>query len=168
MRSTTLKTSSALALMAIAVLGLGQVAAAQGASKIVGSWQVQITQVDCTSGTPLGPPFTSLVAFARGGMVAEDTSNPGFGRGQRGPGQGTWTYSGSSAYAAQSVALIKYTTPPNAKTHNPGFNAGQQAITQNVTYNAASDTWSSKATVEFSDGSGVYRQGCAEATAKRL
>ena len=135
-------------------------------SKLVGTWQVQVTQVDCSSGTQLGPPFTSLLTFAADGTMADDTSNPAFEKGQRGGGQGTWSSTGQSTYAATSWALIKYTTKPNQKTHNPGFNFGQQTISQNITLDTQSGKWSSAATVAFADASGnVYRAGCATASA---
>jgi hypothetical protein len=131
-------------------------------SQLVGTWQVQATLVDCSSGTQQGPPFTSLLTFAADGTMAEDTSNPAFGKGQRGGGQGYWSSTGQSTYAATSWALIKYTTKPNQKTLNPGFNFGQQTISQNITLDAQSGKWSSTASVSFADGRGnVYRTGCA-------
>ncbi|MFZ1918714.1 MAG: hypothetical protein WAU58_14160 [Terriglobales bacterium] len=137
----------------------------QTKAKLVGTWQVQVTQVDCTSGDPLGPPFTSLLTFAAGGTMNEDTSNPAFGRGQRGGGQGMWSSTGPLTYEAKSVAFIKYTTAPNPKTHNPGFEAGLQTISQNITL-GESGQWSSNASVVFTDTSGnTYRQGCAVANA---
>ncbi len=170
MRSRILRTLPVTALAAVFVLLLAQMGAAQDqAGKLIGTWQVQVTQVDCTSGTPLGPAFSSLLTFARGGTMTEDTSNPAFGRGQRSAGQGVWSSNGNLTYTAKSMAFIKYTTPPNAKTHNPGFNAGQQTITQTITYNATSNEWASKASVEFASADGsVYRQGCAEASAQRF
>lgn len=138
-------------------------------SQLVGTWQVQVTQVDCSSGTPLGPSFTSMLTFAADGTMAEETSNPAFGKGQRAAGQGRWNSTSQSTYAATSFALIKYTTPPNQKKHNPGFNAGQQTISQNITFDTGSGTWSSTASVWFADqGGNVYRSGCAVATASQL
>ena len=138
-------------------------------SQLVGTWQVQVTLVDCASGTQLAPPFTSLLTFAADGTMAEDTENPAFGKGQRGGGQGWWSSSGQSTYAATSVALIKYATQANQKKHNPGFNAGQQTISQDITFNGQSGQWSSTATVQFADASGnVYRTGCAMASATVL
>lgn len=137
-------------------------------SQMVGTWQVQVTQVDCSSGTQLGPPFTSMLTFAADGTMAEDTSNPGFGKGQRGGGQGWWSSTGDSTYSATSVALIKYTTQPNQKKHNPGFTAGQQTISQEITFGQPGQ-WSSTAAVSFADASGnVYRTGCAIASATAL
>ena len=167
MRSNIWKASLLLAAAVMVLPAFGQsVAATESKDQLVGTWQVQVTQVDCQTGKPLGPPFTSLLTFAQGGTMNEDTSNPAFGHGQRGGGQGMWSSTGQSIYAAKSVALIKYTTPPNQKTHNPGFDAGQQIISQNITFNDQSGQWSSTASVAFADTNGdVYRQGCATASA---
>jgi len=138
-------------------------------SQLAGTWQVQITQVDCSTGEQLGPPFTSLLTFAPDGTMAEDTSNSAFGKGQRGGGQGWWSSTGQSTYSATSVALIKYTTQPNQKKHNPGFEAGQQTIAQDITFADQSGQWSSTASVSFADATGnVYRTGCAVASATGL
>jgi len=167
MRSTTWKAIVLLAIAAMVLPAIGQSAARpETKTKLVGTWQVQVTQVDCQSGSPLGPPFTSLLTFAQGGTMNEDTQNPAFGHGQRGSGQGMWSSAGQSMYTAKSIALIKYTTQPNQKKHNPGFKAGQQTISQSITFNDQSGQWSSTASVTFADTNGnVYRQGCATATA---
>src|ERR1700722_6964884 len=129
MRSNIWKASLLLAATIVVVPAFGQSTAyTESKTKLVGTWKVQVTQVDCQSGAQLGPPFTSLLTFTQGGTMYEDTENPAFGHGQRGGGQGTWSKTGQSTYSAISLALIKYTTPPNQKTHNPGFEAGQQTI----------------------------------------
>jgi hypothetical protein len=163
MRSKTWKTWTLFAIVGMAIPVLGQSGITQDKkSQLVGTWQVQVTQVDCSSGAQLGPPFTSMLTFAADGTMAEDTSNPGFGHGQRGGGQGRWSGTGQSTYAATSGALIKYTTKPNQKTHNPGLNAGQQTISQNITLDTQSGKWNSTASVAFADANGnVYRTGCA-------
>ena len=159
-----------LALAAGIALSFGQVTAAQvGGARLVGAWHVQVTQVDCQSGAVLGPSFPSLLTFAVGRTLAEDTTNPVFGPGQRGGGEGVWHFRGGSAYGAKSTAFIKYTTQPDPQTHNPGFEAGQQTITQDITFDSITDQWTSKATIAFADTTGtVYRQGCAVATAQRF
>lgn len=169
MRSNILKIWSAIALAGAAVMLLGQLAAAQESrNSLLGTWQVQVTQVDCQSGAPLGPSFPSLLTFAIGGTMTEDTSNPGFAAGQRGDGQGLWHYRAGNTYGARSVAFIKFTTPPDSSTHNPGFNQGQQTITQTITL-IDHDDWTSTAAISFTDTTGaVYRKGCAMATAKRF
>jgi hypothetical protein len=166
MRSNIWKASLLLAAAVTVLPAYGQsVADTEAKNKLVGTWQVQVAQVDCQSGTPLGPPFTSMLTFTAGRALFEDTSNPFFAAGQRGGGQGNWSSDGQSKFNAKSVALIKFTTPPDTTTHNPGFEGGEQAISQDITFDDQSRQWSSKASVVFTDTNGnVYRQGCATAS----
>lgn len=176
MQVNIVKGLAILALAAVVVLlgGRGAVAApGDSSAPLVGTWRVSVTLVDCSTGTPLSPtPFSSFVTFSVGGTVAEDTTNPAFGVGQRGAGQGVWNHAGHHTYSARSVAYIQYTTPPNPAAHNPGFNAGEQTITQAITYNEDADTWSSTAAIAFIEGTNPstvpYRTGCAVASATRF
>ncbi len=173
MRSSIVKGLSVLMLGSVIMLASGRRAAAEPGdqkARLVGTWRVQVTLVDCQTGTPLSPAaFPSLLTFAFGGTTAEDTANPAFGPGQRGVGQGVWDYKGRGTYVARSVAFINYTTQANPAAHNPGFEAGEQTITQTIMFLNGSDTWTSTAAIEFSDTTGtVYRQGCAVASAQRF
>src|ERR1700690_802375 len=136
MQSSILKAVCVFLMGLVIMLAPGPGAAAQSENRearLVGTWRVQVTQVDCVTGAPLSPtPFPSLLTFAVGGTMAEDTTNPAFGPGQRGAGQGTWDHKGRHTYGARSVAFINYTTAPNPATHNPGFEAGEHTITQNT------------------------------------
>jgi len=144
----------------------GQSAAAQdqnsAASPLEGTWQVKVTLLNCQTGDPLGPPpFASLLTFARGGTLAEETTNPTNAPGQRSPGQGVWETTSHDVFHARSVAFINFSTP--------AVQAGQQFIDQIITYDNASDQWSAVAATKFTDANGtVYRQGCATATATRF
>lgn len=173
MKSSILKAVCVFLMGFVLMLVSGRGAAAQSEdreARLVGTWRVQVTQVDCATGAPMSPsPFSSLLTFAVGGTMAEDTTNPAFGPGQRGAGQGTWDHKDPHTYSARSVAFINYTTPPNLATHNPGFEAGEQTIAQSIRLKGDSDTWTSTATIEFADTTGtVYRQGCALASAQRF
>ncbi len=173
MQSSILKAMCVFLMGLVIMLVSGHGAAAQSEyreARLVGTWRVQVTQVDCVTGAPTSPtPFSSLLTFAIGGTMAEDTTNPAFAPGQRSAGQGTWDHKDRRTYGARSVAFINYTTPPNPATHNPGFEAGEQTIAQSITFKGDSDTWTSTATIEFADTTGtVYRQGCALASAQRF
>lgn len=150
------------------VLLLGQLAGAQEwQGNLIGTWRVQVVLVDCQTGIPLGKPFPSLLTFSFGGTMVEDTTNPAFAPGQRSAGQGGWTPE-RGGYTARSVAFIHFTTPPNPATHNPGFEAGQQTITQEITVKNDHE-WASSAAIQFTDTTNtVYRQGCAVASAERF
>jgi len=173
MQSSILKAVSVFLMGLVIMLVSGGSAAGQSEfreARLVGTWRVQVTLVDCQTGTPLSaPPFSSLLTFAVGGTMAEDTTNPAFGPGQRGAGQGVWEHKGWHTYGARSVAFINYTTPPDPATHNPGFEAGEQTITQTITFNDDPDAWTATAAIQFTDTTGtVYRQGCAVASAQRF
>jgi hypothetical protein len=171
MGSSMVKGLSLLMLGLVIMLTSGRRAAAQPGDQasLLGTWRVQVTLVDCQTGTAMSPAFPSLVTFAFGGTMAEDTTNPAFGPGQRGGGQGVWNYKGLGTYGARSVAFINYTTLPNPMAHNPGFEAGEQMVAQTITFQNGSNAWTSVAAIEFSDTTGtVYRQGCAVANAQRF
>jgi hypothetical protein len=166
MRSTIGKTFWTLSAVVMMLSVMGQSAMAQNpgstASPLGGTWQVQVTLVNCQTGIALPPPpFSSLLTFARGGTLAEDTSNPSFAPGQRSPGQGVWETTSNNVFYARSVAFINFSTPV--------FESGQQIIEQTISYDNQSDQWSAVATIEFTDANhAVYRQGCATATAMRF
>jgi len=66
MRSNIWKASLLLAAAVMVLPAFGQsVAGTESKDQLVGTWQVQVTQVDCQTGNPLGPPFTSLLTFAK-------------------------------------------------------------------------------------------------------
>ena len=133
-----------------------------------GVWTVTVTLVNCQTGATMGAPFSSLLTFASGGTMADATVTPAFGVGQRGDGQGVRFRTGRRTYKAKSVALMAYTTPANLPA-SPGFNAGSQTITQDITFKDGPDSFSSDASIQFADTTGaVYRSGCATATGQRF
>jgi hypothetical protein len=132
-----------------------------------GTWQVDVTQVNCQTGAALGPAFPSYLSFAGNGTMAENTSNPGFAAGQRGPGLGVWHRSGRDSYKVDSIAFILFSTPGSGPV--PPFSAGTQTISQTITFDHSPDEWTSNAAIQFADNTGaVYRQGCAVASGKRF
>ena len=132
-----------------------------------GTWQVQVTQVNCQTGAALGPAFPSYLSFYGNGTMAENTSNPGFLVGQRGPGLGVWHRSGRDTFYAKSVAFIYSATPPPPPP--AGFKIGTQTITQTITFDHSFNEFSSNAAIQFADNTGtVYLQGCAVAAGKRF
>jgi hypothetical protein len=166
MRSTIGKAFWTLSVVAMMLSVMGQSVIAQdprsAASPLIGTWQFKVTLLNCQTGEPLGPPpFSSLLTFARGGTLAEDTTNPSFAIGQRSPGQGVWEKTSHDVFYARIVAFLKFSTP--------GFEAGQQIIEQTMTYDDQSDQLSAVSAVKYTDTNGaVYRQGCARVTATRF
>ena len=149
----------------VLVLSLGQAAAAQsgargsGADKLVGTWTVQVTLADCTTGTPLGSPFPSLLTFARGGTETETTANPMFFPAERSPGHGVWSRIDDRNYSAASTAFI---------TLN-GSLVKTQKITQAIQMGASSGSFTSAASVQFFDPAGnLLGAACATAAGQRF
>ena len=166
MRSTMGKAFWTLSVVAMMLSVMGQSAIAQdqdsAGSPLIGTWQVKVTLLNCQTGDPLGPPpFSSLLTFARGGTLSEDTTNPSFAIGQRSPGQGVWQKTSHHVFLVRIVAFLNFSTP--------GFEAGQQIIEQTTTYEDQSDQLSGVSAVKYTDTNGaVYRQGCARVTATRF
>jgi len=133
-----------------------------------GTWTFQITLRDCSSGTPLGAPFYSLLTFNQGGTMTETTANSMFFPAERGPGHGVWSHvkgggygdASDRRYQARSLALI---------TAN-GVLTQAQIIRQNIQMgNNPNTLQTTSASVEFykPDGS-LLRKGCATAQGTRF
>ncbi len=130
------------------------------ARTLVGSWTVQVTQVNCESGETLGSPFLSMLTFGDGGVMLETTSNPMFFPAERGPGHGVWSYVRGRSFKAVSVAFI---------TLN-GELAKTQTISQTIEFGEDPDTFkttSAAVTIVPADG-GPTISGCAIATGTRI
>ena len=195
MTRKTLRTSHGHAVVAVA-LAIAAALASQTAvmtqstnsatdEGLVGTWIAQVTLRDCATNAPLGPPFTSLGTFHRGGTGTGSTNNLAFAAGQRTEEHQAWTYEGAGEYVMHIAALILFATslfsprlaPPNlpgtpgfnpALPISPGFFAGLQTVTQRVTLINANE-WTSRGTNAFYRANGqLYRTGCSTATAQRL
>ena len=112
MKSKICKTFFTLLVAGVCALTFAEAASAQtedwdfAARRLEGSWTVQVTLHDCTSGTPMGSPFLSLLTFARGGTLLEATSSPMFFPAVRGPGHGVWSHTNHHEFKAVSTAFI--------------------------------------------------------------
>jgi hypothetical protein len=152
-------------LAGVLVLGAGIAANAQSEQSpngLKGTWRVQVTPYDCSTGTPR-PPFWSLLSFARGGTLTETTSAPVFLPGQRTPGHGVWSSIDENTYSAVSEAFILFDSPTNP----PGLKTGTQKIIQAIVLNDENH-FSSLASVKFFNADGTTVTGCAEAAGTRL
>ncbi len=130
-----------------------------------GTWRVQVTTYNCSTGVPAGPAFKSLLAFHRGGTLTGTTTNPAFQPGQRTSDFGVWSSNGGHTYTAASEAYILFTSAPNPPV--PGFQKGTQRINQAISVDG--DQFTSVATVQFSDVNGnTLFSGCASAVGQRF
>ena len=145
--------------------------------KLVGTWVVQVTLRDCTSGAPLRPAFNSLVTFNRGGTIAESTAGHAFAPTQRTNAHGSWTRLPGGRYAQRMISLLLFDTPANlpgtpgfdpAMPITPGFFAGWQTLSH--TGRMTDDDHSvSEGTNAFYKADGtLYRTGCSSAVAQRF
>jgi len=140
-----------------------ELAAARG---IEGVWGVTVTLTNCDTGTPVAPPFRSLVTFAAGGTVNESTGGLGFAPEQRSEGHGVWRQTARRRFTQRTIALLRFETPPQPPA--PGFLAGWQVIDHVVTL-VDSRRLTSEGTTQFFDTTGqLYRSGCSTAVGERF
>jgi hypothetical protein len=164
-----MKTLVVGALAGLLTLGAGRRALAAGGDEqtLKGTWLVEVTLRDCATQAPR-PSFHSLLSFDGAGTLIETTNNPGFLPGQRGPGHGVWTRTGSRTFNASSDAFIQFSSAPNPPA-SPGFTRGIQRIAQTITMaKGQPDEFNSEASVQFFDLSGTQLlAACATAIGHR-
>lgn len=166
MRANLLKLSKIVAGLVLASTVAAASASAQRdrdddwqSRRLEGTWIFQISLQDCSSGTPLGAPFQSLLTFARGGTVTETTANAMFFPALRGPGHGVWSHAGNGTYRAATIAFI---TLNGALTRT-------QTIAQTIELGRDETLRTTSATVKFFSPAGtLLATGCASATGKRF
>ena len=172
MNFNTMQRIAAAAISAAAALAILPPAALAQRHRLEGTWSVQVMQRDCSTGTPLGVPFLSLLTFAHGGTMTETTSNPMFYPAVRGPGHGVWQHLNGSGgpkrgpdgddrhYQASSIALI---------TVN-GVLTQEQIIRQTIQMGNNPNLFhTTSASVEFYTPAGtLVRKGCATAQGTRF
>jgi hypothetical protein len=145
--------------------------------KLVGTWVVQVTLRDCTSGAPLRPAFNSLVTYNSGGTIAESTAGHAFAPTQRTNAHGSWTRLPGGRYEQRMIALLLFDTPANlpgtpgfdpASPISPGFFAGWQTLSHTARM-IDEDHSESEGTNAFYKADGtLYRTGCSSAVAQRF
>jgi len=150
----------ALAIATAAIPAAGQ--SDSSSSGLQGTWRVQVNVINCSTGQGIGPAFSSLLTFARGGTLTGTTRNAAFQPGQRTGDFGVWNYLGGNTYSADSEALILFTS-----TAPPVFQSGTQRITQSIVLNG--DSFESVAITRFYDvNHNLLTSGCAHAAATRF
>ncbi|HEX3320223.1 MAG TPA: hypothetical protein VHR84_05945 [Terriglobales bacterium] len=146
--------------IAFAFLAIQSVAAQSETAAIglQGTWRVQVNLVNCSNGQNLGPSFSSLLMFNRGGTLSGTTRNAAFSPGQRTSDFGIWRQTGPNTYSADSEAFILFTSNL--------FQSGSQRITQSITLGG--NSFESTAITRFYDTNGsLLISGCAHAVGTR-
>lgn len=171
------------AVVLAAIIGSMSFTTVQAASErehrrsLVGTWGIQVTLRDCTTGVALGPPFNSLVTFHEGGTLSEAAAATAFAVGQRSPGHGGWTREPGHTFDQSMVALIAFDTLPNlpgtpgftpSLPVSPGFFAGWQTVAHTVTLIDADHLTSSGTNSFYKSNGEFYRGGCSTAAGERV
>ena len=172
MTSTTKRlataTGAALALAGVFFLSSGPSVRAQSeqsAKGLEGTWRVTVTQRACPAGQPLGPPFQSLLMFARGGTLSGTTASSAFLPGQRSTDFGGWSGAGRD-YDALSEAFIIFS--------GGTFTQGSQTIRHSINLTKNGNGFTDIASVQFLDVNGnpvtptATAPGCATAIGQRM
>jgi hypothetical protein len=159
--------------------GLGQVAFAQHEEQsrdplaavsqrsdnpgIEGTWRVTVTQKVCATGVLIGPPFRSLLTFARGGTMTGTTASSAFLPGQRSGDYGVWSPAAGHSYSATEEAFVIFS--------GGSFTQGWQTISHSITPTNSGNGFNDVASIQFYDGNGnplLPAPGCATAVGQRL
>jgi hypothetical protein len=144
---------------------------------VVGTYAVEVTLTDCTSGAPLGPPFLSLGTLHAGGTITESAGTRGFAPGQRSTGHGSWSQIGRHTYSQEMIALIGFDTAANlpgtptfdpTRPVTPGFQAGWQTISHTITFSDPTHATSSGTNAFYTLAGVQYRTGCSTAVLERV
>ncbi|HEX9423800.1 MAG TPA: hypothetical protein VF899_11190 [Pyrinomonadaceae bacterium] len=109
---------------------------------IVGTWDLQVTSVDCTTGVALFPPGKSLVMYNQGGTYIEEAS--GTPPSRRYPGLGVQRHVQARTYAL-AFKIFQY----NAD----GTSNGRIVVNAEVEHNL-DDTLTSTAVARFYNAAG--------------
>ena len=127
------------------------------ASKLEGTWRVQVTLRNCQTGADIRT-FSSLIAFARGGTRTEITA--GSSPALRSPALGTWRHTGGHTYSAMSEAYL----------FNPaGDWTGTQTLRQVIEIGDDPDQFNANASFEvFAPNGNLLTTGCATAIGRRF
>ena len=125
--------------------------------KIEGTWRVQITLVNCQTGTPAAAPFPALATFGRGGTVV--TSDGGSSPASRGAGHGIWRFVEPGAYEALTEAFL----------FTNGVRTGTQHIRQQIQIGTDGYEFTSSVSsrVMSVDGNTLF-VGCATSVGQRM
>jgi hypothetical protein len=164
-RFGTFSRMAAAVLAGVLVLGAGLKATAQDAdaSTLRGTWRVQVTTYDCTTGQQF-PTFSAMFSFHPGGTLGGTTSTTAFQPGQLTAHVGSWSHIRDNKYQAASEAFILFTSNPGP---GPVFQQGRQRIAQVITLHG--DQYTSVASAQFFDVSGnLLFTGCATEAGQRF
>lgn len=167
-----MKAIAGITLLLTLVLATTQIPAQTGGQNalgrgIEGTWRVDITLLDCQTGSPLTDPVTgqplphqpALNTFLPGGSMLSDPAVP---PGVLRTGHGVWQHVGGQRFANKVILFL----------FNPinGAYEGTVTITRDIQLNASSDQFTANDVAEVSDPAGNPLPGsrCAFAVGQRI
>ena len=153
--------------VALAVLAPASPAFAQ-ARTLEGVWGIVTQDRNCTTNAPQGPPTRAVITYEAGGTLSESTYIPVFAIGQRSQGHGTWSHDGGLTYAARTLTMILFDTPPGTAPGLPFFQAGWQVATNTITLSGPDNFTAVGSSQFFNLNREVYRVGCASRVGERF
>jgi hypothetical protein len=134
----------------VAATAAGQ---SDGGGRLEGTWDNQVSIIDCQTGNPI-TTFRSLIVFMAGGTLTETTS--GTSPALRTPGEGVWRHTTANNY----VLRFKHFSF-NAQNVLTGWNI----IHAEVSLDPAGNAYTSSATVEVYNANGVLLATACATTA---
>ncbi len=129
-----------------------------GNGKLVGVWDVRVTNRDCQTGDPTAtPPLRVMNMFNRGGTLLETGSGLPT---RRGPGLGTWQYLGGRSYSS----VFRF-----FRFNADGTFAGSRRVARTIELSKDGNEFTATASFEIFDANdNVIQIGCATETATRF
>ena len=122
-----------------------------------GTWDNQVSIIDCQTGNPI-TTFRSLIVFMAGGTLTETTS--GTAPALRTPGEGVWRHTTANNF----VLRFKH-----FRFNTQNVLIGWNIIQAEVSLDGAGNAYTSSATVEVYDPNGVLlATACAETVGTRF
>lgn len=166
MKKNALKTTGGmvLAVLIISTLTLGTVFAqdgtkfqADGGGRLEGTWDVQLTVLNCQTGAPLRT-LPELATFMSGGTMFDSTS--GVPQSLKTPGHGVWSHTIGNIYR---FSFKSFSFDPS------GTFTGWTIVRHDLTLNLRATEYTSTGTAEVYNASGVLIfTGCSTTIATRF
>jgi hypothetical protein len=128
-----------------------------GGGRLEGAWSTQVSIIDCQTGTVLAT-FANMPVFAAGGTMIESTTSTA--PALRTQGEGVWRHTTDNNYVFRLKSF-------SFNTQN--VFTGWTIIQADVSLDSTGDAYTSSASIEFYDASGVLLgTGCAESVGTRF
>jgi len=128
-----------------------------GGGRLAGTWDNQISIIDCKTGNVI-TTFQSLTVFMAGGTLTESTS--GTAPALRTPGEGVWRHTTGNNYEFRFKHF---------RFNTQNVLAGYNIIHAEASLDAAGNAYTSTATVEVYDPNGVLiATACAKSDGTRF